>query len=335
MTLPSSGTITIAQIQTEFGGSNPASLSEYYRNGAYVPDTSANSSIPTSGTITMANFYGGNGATTSGTFSAANFTTQSNVSRNGTYTSNNLTLSVTNGPITVSTSGAGSPQIQQGSTGSYASTQSIANGNTVRMQLTSSASYSTSVAGTASMNGDGAVFTITTRAAPAPPPPPPPSPSCLAATEPVFIYGSGIDQTVADLVAGDKVNAFHSPTMIDESNPNWESWSAVTIADGSNVTTDVMRADQFLVGRYIVINGQVKCTEPHMLLVQRGGLWQWMRANALEIGDNLYGINGSSIPITSLETVNEQIQVVDVGAETVDTYFAGKIDGVYILNHNK
>ena len=334
MTLPSSGTITIAQIQAEFGGSSPASLSEYYRNGAYVPDTSSNSSIPTSGTITMANFYGGSGATTSGTFSAANFTTQSGVSRNGTYISNNLTLSVTNGPITVSTSGAGTPLIQKNSTGSYLSSLSFANGNTIRMKLTASDLYGTSRTSTASMNGDSASFTLVTASAPTPTPPPP-SPSCLAATEPVFIYGSGIDQTVADLVAGDKVNAFLSPTMIDESNPNWESWSAVTIADGSNVTTDVMKADQFLVGRYIVINGQVKCTEPHMLLVQKGGLWQWIRANALEIGDNLYGINGSSIPITSLETVNEQIQVVDVGAETVDTYFAGKIDGVYILNHNK
>lgn len=59
MALQSSGTITMAQIQTEFGGSNPASLNEYYRGGSYVPDTSTNSGIPTSGTIDMADFYGG------------------------------------------------------------------------------------------------------------------------------------------------------------------------------------------------------------------------------------------------------------------------------------
>jgi len=59
MALQSSGTITMAQIQTEFGGSNPASLSEYYRGGSNVPNTSTNSGIPTSGTIDMADFYGG------------------------------------------------------------------------------------------------------------------------------------------------------------------------------------------------------------------------------------------------------------------------------------
>lgn len=56
MALQSSGTITLAQIQAEFGGSNPISLSEYYRNGAYV--TSNNTSVPTSGTIRVSNFYG-------------------------------------------------------------------------------------------------------------------------------------------------------------------------------------------------------------------------------------------------------------------------------------
>ncbi len=56
MALPSSGTITLAQIQTEFGGSSPTSLSEYYRGGAYV--TSNNTNVPTSGTISLSNFYG-------------------------------------------------------------------------------------------------------------------------------------------------------------------------------------------------------------------------------------------------------------------------------------
>lgn len=56
MALQSSGAISLSDIQTEFGGSNPISLSEYYRGGSYVTDN--NTSVPTSGTITMSNFYG-------------------------------------------------------------------------------------------------------------------------------------------------------------------------------------------------------------------------------------------------------------------------------------
>lgn len=58
MPLPSSGTITLAQIQTEFGGENPISLSEYYKGGAYVKATDAAPNVPTSGAISMGNFRG-------------------------------------------------------------------------------------------------------------------------------------------------------------------------------------------------------------------------------------------------------------------------------------
>lgn len=39
MTLQTSGAISFSQIQSEFGGSNPISMSEYYRNGSYVPSS--------------------------------------------------------------------------------------------------------------------------------------------------------------------------------------------------------------------------------------------------------------------------------------------------------
>lgn len=60
MTLQSSGAISLANIQTEFGGSNPIGLSEYYRNGNYVPSSAT--TIPTSGTIQLDDFYGSEAA---------------------------------------------------------------------------------------------------------------------------------------------------------------------------------------------------------------------------------------------------------------------------------
>lgn len=55
MAIISSGALTMTAIRTEFGGSNPTSLSEYYRNGAYT--TSNNTGVPTSGAISMSQFY--------------------------------------------------------------------------------------------------------------------------------------------------------------------------------------------------------------------------------------------------------------------------------------
>jgi hypothetical protein len=61
MTLPNPGvSLSMSQIQTEFGGTNPASLSEYYAGGAYVPagTTGTNGAIPSSSTISISDFYG-------------------------------------------------------------------------------------------------------------------------------------------------------------------------------------------------------------------------------------------------------------------------------------
>lgn len=58
MTLPSSGAISINSLVGEYGGSGSHSLSEYYRGGSFVANHSNNSSVPTSGTISLSNFYG-------------------------------------------------------------------------------------------------------------------------------------------------------------------------------------------------------------------------------------------------------------------------------------
>lgn len=43
--------ISFSGIQTEFGGSNPIGLSEYYRGGSFVPVSPSTANIPTSGAI--------------------------------------------------------------------------------------------------------------------------------------------------------------------------------------------------------------------------------------------------------------------------------------------
>lgn len=59
MPIPGPGpAISMTTIATEFGGTVPHSLSEYYRGGGLVPNVPVNAAIPTSGTISMGNFYG-------------------------------------------------------------------------------------------------------------------------------------------------------------------------------------------------------------------------------------------------------------------------------------
>lgn len=57
MALPSSGELKISDIASEFGDTAPHSMSEFYRGGGLVPDSSGNSAVPTSGQIGIGNFY--------------------------------------------------------------------------------------------------------------------------------------------------------------------------------------------------------------------------------------------------------------------------------------
>ena len=64
MPLPASGSISFAQIQAEFGGSHPISLSEYY---------GAAGGIPASGSIGLASFHGKSSGPTVNRYGTYNF----------------------------------------------------------------------------------------------------------------------------------------------------------------------------------------------------------------------------------------------------------------------
>tara|TARA_R100001463_G_scaffold26509_7_gene62025 strand:+ start:5941 stop:6483 length:543 start_codon:yes stop_codon:yes gene_type:complete len=65
MAVTSSAPIDIGDLVTEFGGSTPHSLTEYYRGGSLVPNTTTNASVPASGAISLTDFFGA--SATSGT----------------------------------------------------------------------------------------------------------------------------------------------------------------------------------------------------------------------------------------------------------------------------
>lgn len=59
MAIKTSGSLSFADIRSEFGGPTPASLGSYYRGGSLVPNGPAeNNNIPTSGAISLSSFYG-------------------------------------------------------------------------------------------------------------------------------------------------------------------------------------------------------------------------------------------------------------------------------------
>lgn len=58
MALPNSGPISIRGISAEFGGGPNPRLSDYYKGGTYVTPYANASNVPTSGRLSLSNFYG-------------------------------------------------------------------------------------------------------------------------------------------------------------------------------------------------------------------------------------------------------------------------------------
>ena len=56
MTISATGNISLTDVQTEFGGSNPIGISEYYNADPFLP-------VPSSGEISLNNFRGANART--------------------------------------------------------------------------------------------------------------------------------------------------------------------------------------------------------------------------------------------------------------------------------
>lgn len=95
MTLPASGPISLSQIQAEFGGAQPISLSEYYRGGPNVPAVSTTTTIPASGTISFDQFHGE--ADTAPSLSVSISPTSAYGLGTGTPSTNNVTAAVSGG----------------------------------------------------------------------------------------------------------------------------------------------------------------------------------------------------------------------------------------------
>lgn len=94
MPLQSSGAISLNDLQTEFGGSNPIAITEYYRGGGLVPNVTVNNSVPTSGQISLSNFYGASAVDVIPAAFDIN-----NIS--GNANSNQITITSINTPITL------------------------------------------------------------------------------------------------------------------------------------------------------------------------------------------------------------------------------------------
>jgi len=142
-----------------------------------------------------------------------------------------------------------------------------------------------------------------------------------------LVYGTlillpdGSSKKIEDLELGDLVKTVSITGLDSEQEDAWKTFSTDTFTP-SEESSVVMGIQKSQYGYYFLINQELKITFEHPLLTLREGIHAFKRANNLVVGDRIYHYTLGLQEITSIERIDETVNVVNINVESQDTYFA-------------
>jgi hypothetical protein len=278
--------------------------------GAYVAPTTTTVSQTTSSTV--------NGGTSGGSSSGSTTVTPAssgNVGQ-GNYGGLAGTTSVPTTTTTTSTSTAISA-----ATGTVAkpttTTVTIAPGITVTTSTTATQAYIGSTLQTVTKTTT-TTTAATTSAAPA-----------KTGGGGCFLFGTSVLKAdgswinIEQLKPGDALTTVSLPGLNDnELAEDWfHTWSIKDLNNIEKTTTVVTHVNRSSYWRYYTLNGTIKVTYEHKVLVRQGGVWRFNQVEDISIGDMILDENLNEVVIKSKKETQEDVAVVGIDTEVKDTYF--------------
>ena len=160
---------------------------------------------------------------------------------------------------------------------------------------------------------------------------------CFSVDTPITM-ADGYTKKIEELVIGEKLLALTLPTMpLDfDDNDTWVDWETETL-EGAEFTTTTLTDIMFdWYEKYYKINDRIKVTFEHPFFIKHNNKYEFKQVEELIIGDEILTDTSGSFTletITSIETIEEEIETVNLNVEPSDVYFAG---GVLVHNvHSK
>jgi hypothetical protein len=161
--------------------------------------------------------------------------------------------------------------------------------------------------------------------------------ACQAAcVNPCFIEGTNI--TLADgsqvlietLQVGDVLKSFAIDTLplYSDDETVLTTWNTETLT-GIGSTASIVSITPVQVSEIVVINNLLKTTPNHKHLVKHDGVWSFVSAYNVVVGDTMIDINNNEVEIISVEVQEVEKTVYKMDVETLDVFYAENV-----LTHN-
>ena len=157
---------------------------------------------------------------------------------------------------------------------------------------------------------------------------------CILVDTPVTLQdGSTIE--AGDIVEGLKLQGYSFSGLGEDSDGDFYSWSSEEKGESAEEVEVVNVVFSFADAYYNINDGEIKATQDHPMLVKDSsdGLFRFKKIGHITTNDKLVKkIDGELVEtdITSIETVDETVEIVTIDVETQDTYL---INGY--VTHNK
>jgi hypothetical protein len=157
-----------------------------------------------------------------------------------------------------------------------------------------------------------------------------------ACVNPCFIEGTNI--TLADgsqvlietLQVGDVLKSFAIDTLplYSDDETVLTTWNTETLT-GIGSTASIVSITPVQVSEIVVINNLLKTTPNHKHLVKHDGVWSFVSAYNVVVGDTMIDINNNEVEIISVEVQEVEKTVYKMDVETLDVFYAENV-----LTHN-
>lgn len=145
-----------------------------------------------------------------------------------------------------------------------------------------------------------------------------------------LVYGTqvllsdGSSKNIEDLEIGDLVKTVAIAGLNSESEDAWKTFSTDTF-DPTEESSVVVAIQKSQYSYYFLINEKLKITFEHPLLVLRDGVYAFLRANNIIVGDKILHYTLGLQDVVSKQRIDQTVNVVNINVESQDTYFAENI----------